>query len=64
MSTEDDSAYAKVSFDRRIRPSGNSLVISIPPKVLRGAGLAEGDDIEVVAKADGSIILSPAEGDD
>lgn len=58
MDTEADTPSAERSFERRIRPSGNSLVISLPPKILRAAGMGEGDDIEVVADDDGAIVIS------
>jgi antitoxin component of MazEF toxin-antitoxin module len=64
MDSDSDSGYAGVRYERKIRPTGNSLSISIPPAVLRAVGLEEGDDTEVVAKADGAVVIRPVKDDE
>lgn len=43
-----------VAADRPVRHSGRSLVVTLPSQVLEAAGIKEGDEVEVVAKMDGS----------
>jgi len=43
-----------VTGDRPIRRSGRSTVVTLPSQVLEAAGIEEGDNVEVVAKMDGS----------
>lgn len=42
-------AAGEVRADRRIRVSGNSLVVSLPPTLLDAADIKCDDDVEVVA---------------
>jgi antitoxin component of MazEF toxin-antitoxin module len=51
-----DPEAGTVSAERKLRASGNSVVITIPPQVLEGAGLAEGDVVRLVADMNGGDI--------
>ena len=51
-----DSDELTVSGERMIRYVGNSAVITIPPEVLQGTGLEEGDDVIIEGSLeDGTI---------
>ena len=54
---------AKVDTDREVtwdtrplRKSGNSVVVSIPPELLKTAGLERGDTVELSAPFEGGRI--------
>jgi len=47
---EIDPEKQEVRARRNLRKSGNSTVVAIPPQVLDGAGLEQGDRVELVAK--------------
>lgn len=49
---------------RVVRNSGNSSVVSIPPNMLQGAGLAEGDEVSLVADIDHGTITISCTSDD
>lgn len=51
-----DAEEGTVSATRKIRESGNSIVISIPPQVLEAAGLEPGDQADIVADMDEQTI--------
>lgn len=51
-----DAEEGTVSATRKIRESGNSIVISIPPQVLEAAGLEPGDQADIVADMDDQVI--------
>jgi len=53
-----------VTATRRLRPSGGSTVLTIPPEVMSALGLEEGDDIVMVADRDaGEIRLQHSDSD-
>jgi len=48
--------------ERKLRASGNSTVLSMPPNVLQELRLEVGDDVELVADRDeGTITIRPVE---
>lgn len=49
MECEVDMAAGEVRADRRVRVSGNSLVVSLPPTLLDAAGIKCDDDVKIVA---------------
>ena len=50
-----------VPEERKLRKSGNSTVLSMPPNILQEVRLAVGDDVELVANRDeGTITIRPA----
>jgi len=49
MDCEIDMTAGEVRADRRVRVSGNSLVVSLPPALLNAAGIKCDDDVEIVA---------------
>lgn len=51
-----------VTAERKLRKSGNSTVLSMPPEVLQEIRLEAGDDVELVADRDeGTITIRKAE---
>ena len=52
--------------ERRVRESGNSTVVTIPPQVLDAAGIEVGDTVQVAASlnGDGEIVLRRLDDDD
>jgi len=56
MPVEVDAEAQEAKATRRLRRSGNSVVVSIPPQLLRQAGFIEGDEVEVIAPFDGGSI--------
>jgi antitoxin component of MazEF toxin-antitoxin module len=46
-----------MTSSRKIRKYGNSTTISIPPELLQGTGLSEGDDVILEADIEGGTIL-------
>ena len=61
-----DPKDGTIAADRPVRQSGRSSVVTLPSEVLEAAGIEEGDDVEVVAKMDGSgnITLKKAAKDE
>lgn len=53
MQGESEGETAKVSAERQIRRSGNSLVVSIPPLLLEAAELDETDDVTLSVSEQG-----------
>jgi antitoxin component of MazEF toxin-antitoxin module len=53
-----DPEDGTVAADRSVRPSGRSLVVTLPPQVLEAAGIKEGDDVEIITKLDSSGNIS------
>lgn len=45
-----DPEAGEIRAIRRLRESGNSVVLTIPRQVLDGAGLEEGDDVLITAE--------------
>lgn len=41
---------------RELRKSGNSIVVSIPPTILREAGFVVGEEVEIAAPFKGGVI--------
>ena len=59
----DFEAATKPIGSRKIRPSGGSLVVTIPPAALFQSGLSEDDDVKISVLADGKILLERESGD-
>lgn len=54
-----------ISGERMIRYVGNSAVLTIPPEILRGTGLEEGDDVIIEGSLeDGTISVKRAPDED
>lgn len=67
MSIDIDSDAEESRATRKVRKSGNSVVVSLPRTLLREADFLVGDEVEVAASFDGgSIVIRPADasGDD
>jgi len=64
MPVDIDPEKDEASATRRLRKSGNSTVVSLPPELLRKAGFEEGDEIEVAAGFDGGEIELRKSDDD
>jgi len=52
MGCEIDADTGEVRADRRVRVSGNSLVVSLPPTLLDTAGIERDDNVEIVASSE------------
>jgi antitoxin component of MazEF toxin-antitoxin module len=57
MSVEVDGDSREMSAVRRLRPSGNSVVISMPPELLDLVGLSRDDHVRIVASFDDDVIV-------
>lgn len=56
MSVEIDTEKGEVKKRRKLRRSGDSVVISLPPEVLQQAEAGEGDEVVVAVPFGSSII--------
>jgi antitoxin component of MazEF toxin-antitoxin module len=61
MSVEFDPDSGEVTASRVIGRSGNSIVVRLPPQMLKTAGFGEGDDVELTAESGGRITITPDE---
>lgn len=65
MPVDYDTEAGEARADRTLRRSGNSVVVSLPPELLREAGFQQGDDVTVAAGFDrGEITLREPDHDD
>lgn len=65
MPVEYDPESDEVRGTRSLRRSGNSVVVSLPPEVLRQAGFTDGDDVVVAAGfSGGEVVLRALETDE
>lgn len=65
MSIDIDTDAEESRATRKVRESGNSVVVSIPRTLLREADFLVGDDVEVAASFDGgSIVIRSADASD
>lgn len=58
MSVEFDPESGEVTASRTIGRSGNSIVVRLPPQMVKTAGFGEGDDVELKADSGGQITIS------
>lgn len=56
MSVELDGETGELRAERPIRESGNSLVVSLPPEMLRAAGFEPGETVFVTRGEGGESI--------
>jgi len=56
MSVDVDTQNREIRASRPLRRSGNSVVVSLPPELLREAQLEEGDEVSLVTSFDGAEI--------
>lgn len=49
---------------RKLRPSGGSTVVTIPPAAMLQAGLNDDDEVEISVPERGTIILEETQADD
>lgn len=47
-----------ISLTRKLRRSGNSTVLSIPPEILDAADLEASDEVAFAIDEDGNVVLS------
>lgn len=57
---------AEEMFDvRELRQSGDSVVLTLPPDILRKAGVSEGDEVRIATPfSGGEISITLADNDD
>jgi antitoxin component of MazEF toxin-antitoxin module len=61
MSVTVDADSGEVRATRKVRKSGNSTAVVIPPELLDAAGFERGDDVDLVADlTSGDVVLRPA----
>lgn len=64
-SVEIDWDEGRVTAVRKLRSSGSSTVLTIPPEVYESVGLQEDDQVEIVADMEnGKITLQPIANSD
>jgi len=60
-----DPETGTVTAVRKLRESGNSTVLTIPPQVLEGGGFEPGEQVRVVADMEGGgIRIETCDADD
>ena len=60
-----DTENGEASDSRKLRESGNSVVVTLPPEILETAGLETGDTVQVAAAFEGGkITVKDADTDD
>ncbi len=65
MPVDYDRDAGEARTDRTLRRSGNSVVVSLPPELLREAGFQQGDKVIVAAGfGGGEITLRAPESDE
>ena len=64
MSVQIDAENEEVKETMTLRTSGDSTVLTIPPAILREAGLGAGDDVDICLPFDKSEIKLRENNDD
>jgi len=60
-----DAESLTFTAERKLRESGNSIIITVPPDMADAIGAEADDHLEMVASIeDGEIVLRPTEDDD
>lgn len=63
-SIEIDRDELTIDGERTIRDAGNSAALTIPPEILQGTGLEQGDTVRLTADMqEGTIVVQRAGGD-
>ncbi len=45
--------------ERKVRKSGSSVEVTIPPEAVENSGLEPGDSVTVMSMEDGAVVLVP-----
>lgn len=60
----DLGSAARPIGSRKLRPSGGSIVVTIPPAAMLQSGLDEDDEVEISVPESGKILLEEPQADD